>query len=230
MSPRLWGTEFPIPSAPTNLAAEWSDETSYVLLTFDAWPGDPDVYDHLEVRRQIAGGDLIRIDDGSLTDPAITTFTDPEAPTGVALTYDVRFDTGAYESAPTTVITLIEVLPPYLVAPGVEPLSWQVRSMLPGGSRDPQVSKTARWPLGRSTALVTSGPVRKPSGSCSFAIDWADLDQLQRFRDLTAYLATNPYAVWKPVAGESLRVQATFAETGPNVEGYTVSMTWWVVA
>lgn len=230
MTVQLFGTEFSIPTTPTNLTATPDAETSWVALAWDAWPDDPALLEEWRVYRTDGAGERIRIDDSRATDPDDPTFVDYDAPWGVGLQYEVAAYDGARESESADVATEIGALGPFLVVPGDGATSW---SPLPvsGARRLPRTSKTMHSPLGRSTYLVTSGgTLRKPAGSASFDIEWADLEDLARFRSLDAYANANDYVVYKPAAGETYRVQiANLIETGPNEDGYGIAFDWFSV-
>lgn len=227
---RLWGTEFALPPTVTALAAVVDDETSWISLSW-AWSGDDDLLDAWHVYRQDGAGDLVRIDDDRATDPDDPTFVDYDAPWGVSLIYVVVAYDGAREGDAATIATEIAGLGmPFLVVPGSAGTSWSP-IMLPGGRRAPRTSKTIAYPLERSTPVATSGAIRRPAGSASFSIEWADLEQLAQFRALEDYANANEYVVWKPTAGETFRIQVdNLVETGPNVDGYGVSFDWYAVA
>lgn len=231
MSPRLWGTEFPIPDAPTNLTSTWSDETSWLELDWDAWPGDPDVFDHWEIYRQIGNGDLVRIDNGTQTDGDVPKFTDSEAPVGVSLLYGVLAATGAYQSQTVTVIDLIDVPGWFIGVPGDETHSFKVRYVVPTPSRNARTSKTVRYPLGRSTPVITSGPVRKASGTLTVEIRLTYHSQVRLLREIEEYAADNPYIVLKNTDGEAFRAQIDGWTEQLSTQLLTqMSCNWWAIS
>jgi hypothetical protein len=226
---RLWGTEFAVPATVTALAAVVDEETSWVSLSW-AWSGSDDLLDAWHVYRQDGAGDLVRVDDDRATDPDDPTFVDFDAPWGVALIYFVSAYDGAREGEAATIATEIFGLGmPFLVVPGDGATSWSP-TMLPGGRRLPRTSKTIAYALERSTAIATSGTIRRPAGSATFSIEWADIEQLEQFRTLEDYANANEYVVAKLVAGETLRVQVdNLVENGPNADGWSVSFDWYAV-
>lgn len=231
MSPQLFGTEFAVPTTPTNLVATPDTETSWVALEWDVWPDADELLEEWRVYRTDGAGERTRIDGGLATDPDDPTFTDYGAPWGVVLHYEVVAYDGARESESADIATEIGALGPFLVAPGIAATSWSPLP-IPGARRLPRSSKTVHTPLGRETYLTTgSATLRLPAGSASFDIEWADVDQLAKFRALEEFANENEYVYWKPAAGESYRVQIlNQIETGPNEDGYGISFDWYTVS
>jgi hypothetical protein len=206
VSPRYWGTEFPVPTAPTNLLATYDTDTSWVTLNWDAWPNDPDTFDHWVVTRQDGGGDVQRVDTGTLTDPDAPTFTDYEAPLNLTCTYTVYAHNGAMASLATTYGLLVALPGWWVVTPGDEQHSFRIRYEQEGQTRNPKIPYVAHNAWGRADPVVTSGTPRLQSGHLPVEIVPDYYWQVQALREASEYSARNGWVILKTGLRESFRV------------------------
>lgn len=228
-----WGTHFALPPAVSGLASAWDRDTSWMTLAWTAYASDPALFWRNRIYRQVGSGDLIQIDRDALSDPAIAQFVDYDAPVGVPLTYVVTVDNGAYESAPSagsTVSDLIAVQGWYIVTPGDSEHSFKVRYVVPSPRRNPRTSKTVRDRLSGSTPVITSGPVRRPSGTLTVEIRLPYHDQVALLREIEEYCANGNYVVLKNTDGESFRVLIDSWEETLSSQLFTqMTCNWWAV-
>lgn len=225
---QMFGTHFPTPSAVTGLTSTWDSDTSWLTLSWNAYAGGASLFWRTVIRRQVGSGDLEVI--AEIDDAAVASFVDYDAPLGVPLLYVVTVDNGAYEGAGIQVGDLVDLLGWYIVVPGDSGHSFKIRYVVPQPARNPRTSRTARYPLGRSTALVTSSPVRRPSGSLPVEIRLTYHAQVALLRDIEEYAAINPYVILKNTDNESLRVQIDgWTESMSGQMLTTMSCNWWAV-
>jgi hypothetical protein len=227
----FWGTHFAVPAQLAALSSSWSAATSWLTLTWTPYAGDPLLFWRYRVYRSIdAGLTWVQIDEDALADPTVGSFVDYDAPLGIPLQYRVTMDNGAYEGPVATRSDQLSLTGWYIVVPGDAAHSFRIHHVVPSPTRNPRSAKVARYPMGRSSALVTSSPLRLPSGAFTAEIRLfyhAEVALLRAVEDLAADLA---YVIIKNTDNESLRVQISgWSEDVASQMLTRMTTTWWCV-
>ena len=156
-----------------------------------------------------ANGERVLVDE--VTDFGTPTLLDWEAPTGVPLVYELTQYDGWQESVAAVVQSQVFDVPRwFLVIPDDPTLTFPLQeaslsSVRPGFTRVEGVRMSARYPLGRSTPIVWTGPAQRPTGEMIVFVVRSQ-EQIERVR-AAAKASRLEYAVLKTGRGEALAVK-----------------------